>query len=71
MKTQSQNNYVLYPSIKNTQTMKQLKKQLSEHSKTRITFFDLFGGGQKVIADFYSCATDQDGQKTKQTNIRF
>ncbi len=35
--------------------MKQLKKQLPECSKIRITFSDLIpSGGQKVISDFFT-----------------
>jgi hypothetical protein len=31
---------------------KGIKKNMAQRKKTRITFSDLFGGGQKVIAGF-------------------
>jgi len=51
--------------------MKQKAKQSSKHVKIRITFFDLFGGGQKVITDFYLGAAIQAVQKTKTNSHEF
>lgn len=43
--------------------------RLRKIAKTRITFFDLFGGGQKVISGFYSvrCSWDIKMKSFKQT----
>jgi len=43
--------------------MKRTTSQSTKRSKIRITFFDLFGGGQKVIADFYICANEREENK--------
>ena len=55
----------LYSLIKYRYTMKPQTKHSCKHVKIRITFFDLFGGGQKVITDFYLGAAIQEEQKNK------
>lgn len=51
--------------------MKQQTMLSCKHIKIRITFFDLLGGGQKVITDFYLGAAIQAVQKTKTNSHEF